>query len=137
MNSMPMEQSTAPKAALVPLKRMLAIGLGNALEFYDFMIFSFFAVQIGHVIVPSQFAERGVLLALATFGVGFFTRPLGAIVIGRLGDRRGRKPAMMWSFGLMGLSILGTALTPPYARVGVAAPVLLLCFRLLQGFAIG
>ncbi len=122
---------------VVPLKRMVAISLGNALEFYDFMIFSFFAVQIGHVIVPPQFAKRGLLLALATFGVGFFMRPLGAIVIGRYGDRAGRKPAMMWSFGLMGVSILGTALTPTYTHVGIAAPVLLLCFRLLQGFAIG
>ena len=101
------------------------------------MIFSFFAVQIGHAIVPAQFAERGLLLALATFGVGFFMRPLGAIVIGRYGDRAGRKPAMMWSFGLMGVSILGTALTPSYAHIGIAAPVLLLCFRLLQGFAFG
>lgn len=121
----------------VPLRRMFAISLGNALEFYDFMIFSFFAVQIGRVIMPTEFAERGLLYALATFGVGFLMRPLGAIVIGRYGDRRGRKPAMMWSFGLMGLSILGTALTPAYARIGVAAPLLLLSFRLLQGFAIG
>jgi MFS family permease len=137
MNSMAVEQSGAPRARMVPLKRMVAISLGNALEFYDFMIFSFFAVQIGHTIVPAQFKEQGLLLALATFGVGFFTRPLGAVVIGRYGDRAGRKPAMLWSFGLMGVSILGTALTPSYAHVGVAAPVLLLCFRLLQGFAIG
>src|ERR1700722_12896558 len=137
MQSPAMEHNAAPMAAVVPLKRMVAISLGNALEFYDFMIFSFFAVQIGHVIVPAQFAERGLLLALATFGVGFFMRPLGAIVIGRYGDRAGRKPAMIWSFALMGVSILGTALTPTYAQVGIAAPVLLLCFRLLQGFAIG
>lgn len=134
MNAMPMEHNAAPKAALVPLKRMVAISLGNALEFYDFMIFSFFAVQIAHTIIPS---EQGLLLTLATFGVGFCTRPLGAFVIGRYGDRAGRKPAMMWSFGLMGVSILGTALTPSYANIGVAAPVLLLCFRLLQGFALG
>ncbi len=121
----------------MPFKRMVAISLGNALEFYDFMIFSFFAVQIGHAIVPAQFGARGLLLALATFGVGFFMRPLGAIVIGRYGDRCGRKPAMMWSFSLMGFSILGTALTPSYAHVGIAAPILLLCFRLLQGFALG
>jgi MFS family permease len=101
------------------------------------MIFSFFAVQIGHAIVPAQFAARGLLLALATFGVGFFMRPLGAVVIGRYGDRRGRKPAMIWSFGLMGFAILGTALTPTYAHIGIAAPILLLCFRLLQGFALG
>src|ERR1700722_12350443 len=137
MRSTPVYQDAAPEAALVPLKRMVAISLGNALEVYDFTIFSFFAVQIGHAIVPSQFAKRGLLLVLATFGVGFLMRPLGAIVIGRYGDRAGRKPAMMWSFGLMGVSILGTALTPSYAHIGVAAPVLLLCFRLLQGFAIG
>ncbi|MGA2396435.1 MAG: MFS transporter [Steroidobacteraceae bacterium] len=138
MNSISaVERQSYADTGVVPLKRMVAISLGNALEFYDFMIFSFFAVQIGHVIVPAQFAERGLLLALATFGVGFFMRPLGAIVIGRYGDRAGRKPAMMWSFGLMGVSILGTALTPTYAQVGIAAPVLLLCFRLLQGFAIG
>jgi MFS transporter, MHS family, citrate/tricarballylate:H+ symporter len=137
MNSMPMEHNAAPTAALVPLKRMLAISLGNALEFYDFMIFSFFAVQIAHTIIPAQFTDQGLLLTLATFGVGFFTRPLGALVIGRYGDRAGRKPAMMWSFGLMGVSILGTALTPSYANIGVAAPALLLCFRLLQGFALG
>jgi MHS family citrate/tricarballylate:H+ symporter-like MFS transporter len=121
----------------VPLGRMAAIGLGNALEFYDFMISSFFAVQIGHAFFPAEFGARGLLYTLATFGVGFFMRPLGAIVIGRYGDRRGRKPAMIWSFGLMGLSILGMALTPSYARIGVAAPVLLLCSRLLQGFAVG
>ena len=121
----------------VSLGRMVAISLGNALEFYDFMIFSFFAVQIGRAIVPAEFAARGLLLALATFGVGFFMRPLGAVVIGRFGDRRGRKPAMMWSFSLMGVAILGTALTPTYSQVGVVAPILLLFFRLLQGFALG
>jgi MFS family permease len=121
----------------VPLERMVAIGLGNALEFYDFMIFSFFAVQIGHAFFPTELSARGLLLTLATFGVGFFTRPLGGIVIGRYGDRRGRKPAMLWSFALMGTSMLGMALTPTYSSIGIAAPVLLLCFRLLQGFAVG
>jgi len=121
----------------VPLERMAAVGLGNALEFYDFMISSFFAVQVGHAFFPAEFGARGLLYTLATFGVGFFMRPLGGIVIGRYGDRRGRKPAMMWSFSLMGLSILGMALTPSYAQIGVAAPILLLSARLLQGFAVG
>src|SRR6202022_3524318 len=113
----------------VPLKRMVAIALGNALEFYDFIIFSFFAVQVGHAFFPAELGARGLLYTLATFGVGFFMRPLGGIVIGRYGDPRGRKPAMMWSFGLMGLAILGMALTPSYASIGIAAPILLLCFR--------
>jgi MFS family permease len=121
----------------VPLKRMVAVGVGNALEFYDFMIFSFFAVQIGHAFFPAEFGARGLMYTLATFGVGFLTRPLGGFVIGRYGDRRGRKPAMLLSFALMGAAILGMALTPSYASIGVAAPASLLGFRLLQGFAVG
>ena len=96
----------------ISLGRMAAVGLGNALEFYDFMISSFFAVQIGHAFFPAEFGARGLLYTLVTFGVGFFMRPLGGIVIGRYGDRRGRKPAMLWSFGLMGVSVLAMALTP-------------------------
>jgi len=65
------------------------------------------------------------------------TRPLGGAVIGSLGDRAGRKPAMFLSFGLMGISIVGLALTPSYARIGFAAPLLAVLFRLLQGFALG
>ena len=77
------------------------------------------------------------MFSLATFGVGFLTRPLGALVIGRLGDRAGRKPAMVLSFTLMGIGITGVALTPSYAHIGIVAPILLLTFRLLQGFALG
>jgi MFS family permease len=69
--------------------------------------------------------------------VGFFTRPIGAWVIGRIGDRKGRKPAMILSFSLTGIAITGLALTPTHARIGVAAPVLVIFFRLLQGFALG
>jgi MFS family permease len=94
-------------------------------------------VQIGHAFFPAQLGARGLLYTLATFGVGFFMRPLGGIVLGRYGDVRGRKSAMMWSFSLMGASMLGMALTPSYSSIGIAAPILLLCLRLLQGFAIG
>jgi MFS family permease len=136
-NSPPCRSAESVSGAGVPLERMVAIGLGNALEFYDFMVSSFFAVQIGHAFYPAELGARGLLYTLATFGAGFFMRPLGGFVIGRYGDRRGRKPAMLWSFGLMGASILGMALTPSYASIGIAAPILLLCFRLLQGFAVG
>jgi MFS transporter, MHS family, citrate/tricarballylate:H+ symporter len=125
------------EGAALPLRRVLAVGLGNALEFYDFLTFSYFAIQIGHTFFPASRTSHGLLLSLATFGVGFLTRPLGAIVIGRYGDRAGRRPAMLWSFGLMGLGILGLALTPSYERIGTAAPVLLVIFRLLQGLAVG
>src|SRR6185437_8570310 len=75
--------------------------------------------------------------SLATFGVGFLTRPLGAIVIGRFGDRAGRKPAMMLSLCLIGVAVTGLSLTPSYASIGTLAPVLVIGFRLLQGFALG
>jgi MHS family citrate/tricarballylate:H+ symporter-like MFS transporter len=117
--------------------QLAAVVAGNALEFYDFLIFGFFAVQIGAVFFPVRDATGSLLLTLGTFGVGFLTRPLGGAVIGRLGDRVGRKPAMLLSFGLMGLSIVGLALTPSYAAIGAAAPVLVVIFRLIQGFALG
>lgn len=121
----------------LPLRQVVAVGVGNALEFYDFLTFSFFAIQIGHSFFPESQTSRGLLYSLATFGVGFLTRPLGGIVIGRYGDRVGRKPAMVLSFALMGASILGLALTPSYAQIGIAAPILLVIFRLVQGFALG
>jgi MFS transporter, MHS family, citrate/tricarballylate:H+ symporter len=127
--------SASPKVLSLP--QLGAVVAGNALEFYDFLTFSFFAVQIGAVFFPGHDATGRLLLTLATFGVGFLTRPLGGAVIGPLGDRLGRKPAMLFSFGLMGLSIVGLALTPSYARIGWYAPLLAVLFRLLQGFALG
>jgi MFS family permease len=121
----------------LPLRKVFSVGLGNALEFYDFLTFSFFAIQIGHSFFPVARTSHGLLFTLATFGAGFITRPLGGFIIGRYADRVGRKPAMMLSFGLMGAAITGLALTPSYARIGAAAPILLLVFRLLQGFALG
>ena len=126
--------SAAPKLSRTQLAAVVA---GNALEFYDFLIFGFFAVQIGAVFFPAKDETSSLLWTLGTFGMGFLTRPLGGAVIGRLGDRIGRKPAMLMTFGLMGLSIVGMALTPSYAAIGVAAPILVLVFRLVQGFALG
>jgi MFS family permease len=119
------------------IRKAMIIGIGNALEFYDFLTFSYFAIQIGRVFFPESQTSHGLLWSLATFGLGFTTRPLGGIVIGTYGDRVGRKPAMMLSFSLMGAAILGLALTPSYAQIGFAAPLLLLVFRLIQGFALG
>ncbi len=125
------------ESAPLPVRKALVVGIGNALEFYDFLAFSFFAIQIGRAFFPESQTSHGLLLSLATFGLGFITRPLGGIVIGRYGDRAGRKPAMRLSFSLMGVAILGMAITPSFAQIGMAAPILLLVFRLIQGFALG
>jgi MFS family permease len=117
--------------------QLVAVVAGNALEFYDFLVFSFFAIQIGQVFFPGGSPTASLLKTLAVFGAGFLTRPLGGVVIGPLSDRIGRRPTMLFTFALMGLSIAGLACTPGYASIGVAAPALALLFRLTQGFALG
>jgi MHS family citrate/tricarballylate:H+ symporter-like MFS transporter len=125
------------KLRALPIRQIAALVAGNALEFYDFLVYSFFSVQIGHTFFPQQDSDTRLLLALLIFGIGFLTRPLGAFLIGRWGDRVGRKPAMFLSFSLMGIAITGLALTPSRAAIGIAAPILFVFFRLLQGFALG
>ena len=100
--------------------QLAAVVAGNALEFYDFLIFGFFAIQIGQVFFPEDSATASLLKTLAVFGAGFLTRPLGGLVLGRLGDRIGRKPVMLFTFGLMGFAIAGLALTPSHAQIGFA-----------------
>ncbi len=114
-----------------------AATIGNGLEYYDFLTYAFFSIQIGKAFFPAQSGYASLMLSLATFGAGFITRPLGAILIGAYSDRVGRKPAMMLSLGLMGASILLLALIPPYAAIGVAAPALAVTARMVQGFAFG
>lgn len=126
--------SAAPS---LPRRHVVAVAMGNALEFYDFITYAFFAAQIGRTFFPSDRPGISLLASLATFGAGFLTRPLGAWVIGRMGDRRGRKPAMLLSFALIGVAVIGLPLTPSYAAIGIWAPVLVVGFRLLQGFALG
>lgn len=126
----------APEKAM-PARHVAAAVIGNALSFYDFLTFSYFSIQIGHAFFPSKDPTISLLSSLAVFGVGFLSRPVGSIVIGRMGDRVGRKPAMILSFALLGLGIVGLALTPSYATIGIAAPVLAVTFRLVQGFALG
>lgn len=117
-------------------RQVAAVAAGNALEFYDFVTYAFFATQIGHALFPGD-ASQSLILSLATFGVGFVSRPLGGLLIGRMADRKGRKPAMILSFSLMGIGIAGLALTPSYAVAGIAASILAVLFRLIQGFALG
>jgi MFS family permease len=121
----------------MPRRQVAAAVAGNALEFYDFTAYAFFAVQIGRSFFPAHTPFASLMLTLATFGAGFVTRPLGAIVIGAFGDHAGRRPAMLLSFGLMGAAAAGLALTPSYAAIGPVAALLVLFARLVQGFALG
>ena len=124
-------------AAPATRRQVTAAVIGNALEFYDFTTYALFAVQIGRTFFPTGTQFEQLMSSLLTFAVGFVGRPVGAVVLGRLGDRVGRRPAMVLSFTLMGVGVLGLVLTPSYAMIGPAAPVLLLAFRLIQGFALG
>ena len=123
--------------ALLKRRHVAAVTLGNALEFYDFLTYAFFAIQIGHAFFPATSSYASLMLSLATFGAGFATRPLGAIVIGAYADRVGRKPAMLLCFVLIGSSILAMALIPSYDTIGIAAPILAVVARMVQGFSLG
>ena len=126
-------------AALSPIRprHVAAAVVGNALEFYDFTTFALFATQIGLTFFPTHDKFLNLMLALATFGIGFIGRPVGAVVLGLIADRVGRKPALLLSFTLMGAGLIGLALVPSYAQIGILAPILAVACRLVQGFALG
>src|SRR5512132_1410280 len=102
----------------LPLKGVVAVVIGNWLEFYDFLVFTFFAVMIGDAFFPAQSQIGRLLGALATFGVGFFTRPLGAAVIGAYADRVGRRAALTLTLMLMAIGSGLVGVTPSYAQIG-------------------
>lgn len=132
-----MAAAETPPFDVLKRRHIAAVTLGNALEFYDFLTYSFFAIQIGHAFFPSHSGYLSLMLSLATFFVGFATRPIGAFVIGQYADRAGRRPAMLLSFFLMGGSIIGMALIPSFAVIGITAPILAVISRMLQGFSLG
>jgi MFS transporter, MHS family, citrate/tricarballylate:H+ symporter len=115
----------------------LAVTIGNMLEFYDFITYSFFAIQIGRTFFPTDSRYASLMLSLATFGAGFITRPIGGLVIGSYSDRAGRRPAMILSFVMMGSAIIVLALTPSYETIGIAAPIIAIVARMVQGFSLG
>jgi MFS family permease len=124
---------------LPPISRvaLASVVLGNALEFYDFTIYAFFAVSIGHAFFPSGTASESLLASLALFGIGYVMRPVGGMLIGGYADRAGRKPAMLLSISLMAIGMLILAATPGYARIGHAAQFIVVAGRLIQGLALG
>ena len=117
---------------------LLSSAIGSVVEWYDFFVFaSAAALLFDKVFFPGFDPRTGVLLALMTYAVGFATRPLGGVVFGLLGDRYGRKRALVWSLLLMGGATMGVGLIPGYATIGLTAPLLLVTLRLVQGLAVG
>jgi MFS family permease len=127
----------APVEIALPFKGLVAVVVGNWLEFYDFLVFTFFAVMIGDAFFPGESEIARLLSALATFGVGFLTRPLGAAIIGAYADRVGRRAALTLTLMLMSLGSALVGLTPTYAQIGLTAPIILVVARLIQGFSCG
>jgi MHS family citrate/tricarballylate:H+ symporter-like MFS transporter len=124
-------------AAPISTRNVAAAVIGNWLEFYDFVVYTFFTLQIGDAFFPTHSDFGRLMLSLATFGVGFAARPVGAVVIGRFADKVGRRPAMLLSFSLMGAALLGFVCVPSYKQIGMWAPILAVTCRLIQGFALG
>ena len=111
--------------------------IGNVLEWYDFGVYGFVAAIIGKNFFPGTDDVTQLLSAFLTFGLGFLARPVGGIVIGRMGDTQGRKAALMLTIFLMALGTVMIGILPTYASIGFAAPALLLLARLMQGFSTG
>ena len=110
---------------------------GNVLEWYDFALFGFFAAQIGHHFFPATNETASLLAAFGTFAAGFIMRPLGGALFGWVGDKFGRKQALIWSVLAMAFPSFLIGVLPGTESIGIAAPILLLLFRLLQGLAVG
>lgn len=132
----PNDQMLAARPAL-ERKAVAAVVLGNALEFYDFTIYAFFALPIGESFFPSKDPIDSLLASLALFGLGYVMRPIGGVLIGSFADRAGRKPAMLITIALMALGMLMLALCPGYATLGGWAQAIIIIGRLIQGLALG
>jgi metabolite-proton symporter len=118
-------------------KAIFRVVSGNFLEMFDFMVYGFYATAIAKTFFPSDNAFASLMLSLATFGAGFLMRPLGAIFLGAYIDRHGRRKGLIVTLVMMALGTVLIACVPGYATLGVAAPLLVLLGRLLQGFSAG
>lgn len=115
-----------------------ALIIGSTLEWYDFLLYgAMSALILGQLFFPAVDSVAASLAAFSLFAVGYVARPLGGIIFGMIGDRLGRKTALVWTFILMGATSTSIGMLPTYAQVGLLAPIMLLCLRLLQGAGAG
>jgi MFS transporter, MHS family, proline/betaine transporter len=126
-----------PVAGRSSFRIITAASIGNALEWFDLLIYGYFAVTISRLFFPTTDQTVSLLLALGTFGVSYMVRPLGAIVLGAYADQTGRKASLMASIVLMMIGTLIMVVIPTYASIGVLAPIAVLVARLVQGFSVG
>ena len=134
---MPATTTIAPNQFRDARKAIMAAGIGNLLEYYDFAVYGFLATVISRKFFPGQDPNTALLSTFAVFGVAFLARPLGGAVLGRMGDLRGRKSTLILTITLMAVGTAGIGLIPDYGSIGIAAPVLLLLCRVLQGLSTG
>jgi MFS family permease len=116
---------------------VVRVSSGNFVEMYDFMVYGYYARYIGDTFFPSKDPFASLMLSLVTFGAGYLMRPLGALVLGAYIDRHGRRAGLLITLALMAVGTLTIALTPSYAAIGVAAPLIVVAGRLLQGLSAG
>ena len=133
-----MQEACSADRSNAPLTRViLAASAGNALEFYDFTVFGYFAQQIAATFFPSSSPATGLLLTFGTYGVSFLARPFGALVLGGYADRSGRRAALTLTILLMTIGTALMAVMPGYRQIGLLAPAGILLARLIQGFSAG
>jgi MHS family proline/betaine transporter-like MFS transporter len=118
-------------------RQIVAATIGNVLEWFDFVVYGFFAVTIAEVFFPAGNSTVSLLITFGAFGLAYLVRPLGAIIVGGFTDRAGRKAGLLLSIALMMIGTTLMAVTPGYATIGIAAPILITLARLLQGFSVG
>jgi MHS family proline/betaine transporter-like MFS transporter len=134
---MALRASTISISSSSPLRVIAAASIGNALEWFDLLVYGYFAVTISRLFFPSSDQTVSLMLGFGTFGVSYLVRPLGALVIGAYADRAGRKASLMVSVFLMTVGTLLMAIVPTYATIGAIAPAVILIARLIQGFSVG
>jgi MFS transporter, MHS family, proline/betaine transporter len=116
---------------------IIAATIGNVLEWFDFLVYGYFAVTIAEVFFPTKDPTVSLLVTFGVFGLAYVARPLGAVIVGTYTDRAGRKAGLTLSIGLMMIGTLLMVITPGYRTIGIAAPIIISIARLLQGFSVG